>query len=217
MSIVDKARPFAGVVAQAARETGLSTSLINAVIAQESQFDPNAYRAEVKIGDASRGLMQLLLSTARANGYARTDAGEPAKLGAAGTGLYDPQTNVSVGARFLASLIRARNNDVRAAVSAYNNGNGKRATTDTVVVDARDQKTGAPIQTHVAKAGDFLNQPYVDAVFRYYEQFTTTTAVELAPVVSSPLARGSLHPLVLLAGGIALVAGVVWAVHRSRS
>ena len=39
--------------------------LIKAIIAQESGFRPQAQRAEPRINDASRGLMQILYATAR--------------------------------------------------------------------------------------------------------------------------------------------------------
>lgn len=57
-----------------------------AVIEIESARDPQAFRAEPQINDASRGLLQVLLSTARDRGY----GGPP-------DGLFDPLTSIRVG------------------------------------------------------------------------------------------------------------------------
>lgn len=57
-----------------------------AVIQVESEFRPNAYRAEPQINDASYGLMQVLGSTAADRGY----DGPP-------EGLFDPETNIRIG------------------------------------------------------------------------------------------------------------------------
>ena len=44
-------------------------ALIKGIIAKESGFNPKAYKAEPHIGDASRGLMQVLNRTAKALGF----------------------------------------------------------------------------------------------------------------------------------------------------
>lgn len=124
------------------------------VIAQESAFDQRAFRAEPAIRDASRGYMQILYRTARAVGY----TGDP-------VGLFDATVNIEMGTRYLADCIRAHHGDVWAGVSQYNNGNGKRTTRDVTVCDARDAR-GACIQSHLARTGEFFNQPYVTAVQR---------------------------------------------------
>lgn len=61
-----------------------------AIIDIESNFDPSAYRAEPKLNDASRGLMQILYRSAQDRGY-----------GGAPDGLYDPATNILFGVRHL--------------------------------------------------------------------------------------------------------------------
>lgn len=84
---------------------------IRAVIATESNWDPNAFRAEPAINDASRGLMQVLLKTARGLGY----------TGAA-DGLFDPATSIDLGSKLLGDLRRRYGDDARRIYSAYNSG-----------------------------------------------------------------------------------------------
>jgi len=130
----------------------VSRNLVKAMIAVESGFKPTAYRAEPHINDASRGLMQVLYATARGTGWIGTEQS-----------LYDPATNIGVGVDFLSSLVKAKRGDLWSAVSAYNNGNGKRATGATTVCLARDT-SGKCVKSFTAQPGQFLNQPYVDKV-----------------------------------------------------
>lgn len=67
-----------------------SVADVLAVVEIESGFDPTAYRSEPQLGDASRGLMQLLLSTALDRGF----QGAPEAL-------FDPETNIRLGMRQL--------------------------------------------------------------------------------------------------------------------
>lgn len=145
--------------AEVSTAPGIDRALVQAMIATESGFKPSAYREEPSINDASRGLMQILLKTARGVGF----------TGAADQ-LYDPAINIRYGVKHLAGLVKAKS-DVWAAVSAYNNGNGKRATSTVTVCDARDA-AGRCVRSHVAKAGEFFNQPYVDKVKGFYSYFS---------------------------------------------
>ena len=100
-------------VAAAARRHGLDPVLVAAVAEQESSFDPRAHRDEPHIGDASRGLMQVLLGTARWMGFdGEADA------------LYDVETNLEHGCRFLRFLLHRYNGHTRTALAAYNAGPG---------------------------------------------------------------------------------------------
>jgi soluble lytic murein transglycosylase-like protein len=76
---------------QAEHAGGFDVRDVLAIVAIESAFDPAAHRDEPHIGDASRGLMQVLLSTARDRGF----VGDPAWL-------YDPVVSVQIGLRQLA-------------------------------------------------------------------------------------------------------------------
>lgn len=89
----------------------LPPPLIKGLIQAESGFNAAARRHEPALGDTSRGLMQLLYATARGLGY----AGPP-------DGLYDPETNVVLGALYLRQLLNAYDQDARLALAAYNCG-----------------------------------------------------------------------------------------------
>ncbi|TAM62530.1 lytic transglycosylase domain-containing protein [bacterium] len=91
------------VDASAAR-WNVDPALVNAVIANESGFDP---QATSKVG--AMGLMQLMPATAAGLGVS-----DP----------YDPQQNVAGGVRYLRGLLDRFNGDVSLAVAAYNAGPG---------------------------------------------------------------------------------------------
>ena len=91
----------------------LEPALLFAITYQESAFDPRA-----RSSSDALGLMQLKLSTAR--DVARW-ARDPAPTEAA---LFDPETSVRYGARYLARLTRRFDGSVAAALSAYNAGPG---------------------------------------------------------------------------------------------
>jgi len=103
-------------ILRASSKYAVPVEVIKAVIAQESGFNPTAYRAEPKIGDASRGLMQVLERTAR--GLGMTGSTEQ---------LFNPPINIDLGARLLAENIRAARPTrgatiLEVALSAYNAG-----------------------------------------------------------------------------------------------
>lgn len=152
---------YDALIRQAVHDYGnvVPVLLVKAMIGVESGYKPTAYRNEPKIGDASRGLMQILYRTAQAAGYNGTPEG-----------LLAPETNIAYGVKHLSGLVKAKG-DLWAAVSAYNNGSGAKAKKATTVCLARDQKTGECIQSFTAQPGQFLNQPYVDKVRKAYDYF----------------------------------------------
>ena len=87
-------------------------SWIKAVIETESSWNPDAFRAEPRINDASYGLMQLLYRTAKGLGYTGTK-----------DGLYDPATNIDLGTKLLGNLRQRLGDDFQRVYSAYNSGN----------------------------------------------------------------------------------------------
>ena len=96
----------------AARQTGVDTELLKAVIAVESGFDAKAVSPRGAIG-----LMQLMPDTA--DRYAR--AGETDRP--ASQRLLDARTNILTGARMLADLTR-RFGSIDIALAAWNAGEG---------------------------------------------------------------------------------------------
>lgn len=149
-------------------KTGVARELLLATAAIESAFKPDAYREEKRIKDASRGLMQTLLRTARSVGF----TGEPDEL-------FDPEISMLVGGKVLRENLLRCDFDMPAAVSMYNGGYrpklgmGRRATNTIRLCLAWSQT--APdtcLRWHVVKPGDFGNQPYVDKVLRAWRYFT---------------------------------------------
>lgn len=103
---------FDSEIAQASFRYNVPESWIRGVIQVESSWNPNAYRAELRINDASYGLMQLLTQTARGLGWKGTDPKE----------LYQPAVNIDLGAKLLGQLRRSYGDDFRRVYSAYNSG-----------------------------------------------------------------------------------------------
>jgi uncharacterized protein YvpB len=100
-------------VVTAALTHGLDPVLVAAVAEQESDFDPLAFRDEPQIGDASRGLMQVLYGTAKWMGY----EGQA-------EGLLDAETSLRYGCVYLRYLMHRYGGDVRCALAGYNAGPG---------------------------------------------------------------------------------------------
>ncbi len=101
-------------------ETGGEWSLYlltKSIISVESAWIPVAIRQEPELGDASRGLMQILYATAKDMGYTGTP-----------DGLFDPATNIRYGVRFLRYLISRWGSSLSDVISAYNGGHPLRRT-----------------------------------------------------------------------------------------
>lgn len=164
MNLPAAARPFLAFAEQSATAHGLPVSLLLATMSQESGFRASAYRAEPKINDGSHGLMQLLYRTADSLGY-KGPVGEASTL----TGLYDPATNIALGAKLLAQNLKLAGH-LAGAISAYNGGYrpnlgfGRPAVKALVICLARDQVTGKCIRTRAVPAGEYSNASYVQAV-----------------------------------------------------
>lgn len=84
--------------------------LVAAIIHRESHFNPHKVREEDRIGDVSRGLMQVTMRTARWMGF----RGKPEAL-------FTPWINIRYGVRYLAYLLK-KYPRVSDAVAAYNDG-----------------------------------------------------------------------------------------------
>ncbi len=90
-------------IASASARTGLAPELITAVIAAESNFNPDAVSSK-----GAQGLMQLMPATAASLGVRN---------------VWDPRQNILAGSDFLARLY-AKYNDLSLALAAYNAGEG---------------------------------------------------------------------------------------------
>lgn len=148
-----------------------------AIIQAESGGIPSAYRGEASIGDASIGLMQLLLGTAKSLGYSG-GAGDATS----GTGLYDPATNIGLGVTFLANLYRTLGN-LPGVASAYNGG--IRANLGfgrpfpgpgTVTVCLARDATGKCISSRTVNPGEYGNAPYVNTVMKAMQSYMANDA-----------------------------------------
>ncbi|KMM78001.1 lytic transglycosylase domain-containing protein [Pseudomonas deceptionensis] len=96
------AQPYAEMVLAAAAANQLPAALLSAVIQHESNYDPRATSPK-----GAGGLMQLMPDTAREMGV---------------TDVYDPQSNIQGGAKYLKRMMTLFDNDIALAVAAYNAG-----------------------------------------------------------------------------------------------
>ena len=100
------------IINEMSRKYNIEPAWIKAHIKAESNWDVNASRFEAHKGDASWGLMQLLLKTAQ------DVLGNPALNT---TQLIQPRVNIEAGTKFLSQLW-SRFGNMRDAIAAYNAG-----------------------------------------------------------------------------------------------
>ena len=92
------------IVRNASRTNNVPSSLVRAVITQESGGDPSAISSA-----GAMGLMQLMPGTASAYGVANP---------------FDPEANVSAGTAYLHELLQRYHGNIALALAAYNAGSG---------------------------------------------------------------------------------------------
>lgn len=104
------------IISKASAAYGVPKALIKATVKVESDFNPSAFRQEPHLKDASWGLMQILLSTAR------WISKNPDLTASA---LMQPEFNVYVGTMYLKYLMGKYGN-IQDVMAAYNAGSPRR-------------------------------------------------------------------------------------------
>lgn len=99
-----KAEEFRPMIQQAAKTAGLDPILFEALVDQESSFDPTSVSAA-----GAQGLTQLMPGTAKMLGV---------------TDPFDPIQSLNGGAKYLSQMMKQFNGDVKLALAAYNAGPG---------------------------------------------------------------------------------------------
>lgn len=99
-----EASPLKALIEKSAGEAGIDAKLLEAVVAAESSFDPNA-----RSRAGAMGLTQLMPDTARSLGV---------------TNPFDPEQNLRGGAMYLSQMLK-RFGTTELALAAYNAGPGK--------------------------------------------------------------------------------------------
>lgn len=97
-------RPFSEIIKEASNTYGVDEKVINAVIKQESSFNPKAVSS-----CGAMGLMQLMPATAKSLGV--TDA-------------FDAEQNIMAGTHYLKQKIEEFHGNISLALAAYNAGSG---------------------------------------------------------------------------------------------
>jgi soluble lytic murein transglycosylase-like protein len=92
-------------------------ALLKAHASVESALRPEAFRQEPS-GRASRGLMQILDTTARALGYTGSLGNDTTHTG----GLYDPTVAIPLAAQLVRQNLQGANGAVNVSIAAYNEG-----------------------------------------------------------------------------------------------
>ncbi|MGO4275012.1 lytic transglycosylase domain-containing protein, partial [Paenibacillus sp. TAF58] len=96
---------YDGLIQEASHKYGVDTSLVKAVIQQESEFNHQAVSPA-----GAKGLMQLMDGTGSGFGV---------------TNPFDPKQNVDAGTHFLSNLIKKYDGNEGVALAAYNAGPGR--------------------------------------------------------------------------------------------
>ena len=125
-----RAEPWRPAILSAAARHGVPAQLVEAVMACESNFDPQAVSRA-----GACGLMQLMPGTARLYGLE-----DP----------FDPVGNIEAGVRHLAELLSNFEGDERLVIAAYNAGEGAVRRNGGVPPYAETVRYVAKVQSYLA-------------------------------------------------------------------
>ena len=145
------------IIREMSLKYGIDEALVKAIIKTESNWDVNASRYEAHKGDASWGLMQLLLATAR---------GVLGNNNLTTTQLIQPRVNIEAGTKLMAQNIARYKGIIPDAIAAYNAGS------------TRFNKTKG-------KEHEYVNQEYVDKVWKNYSIYKTLGSGVIADVATT--------------------------------
>jgi len=111
MATLDILSPYEGIIASTSKKYGIDPNLIRATIMTESGGNPKAYRYEPHLREASYGLGQTLLSTARGLGF----KGKPEDL-------YKPEVSIDLTALYIKQALQAGAKTPQEVATFYNTG-----------------------------------------------------------------------------------------------
>jgi soluble lytic murein transglycosylase-like protein len=125
------AAPYSADIQAASQKYGVPSALIEAVIQQESGFNPNAQSSA-----GAGGLMQLMPATARGLGV---------------TDVYNAAQSIDAGTHYLRDQLNRFGGNVRLALAAYNAGPGAVAAYGGVPPYGETQRYVADVLANYAK------------------------------------------------------------------
>jgi soluble lytic murein transglycosylase-like protein len=164
------------IIEEMSRKYNVEPALVRGIIKQESNWDVNASRFEAHKGDASWGLMQLMLETAR---------GVLGNSGLTTTQLVNPQVNIEAGTKLISDNLRRWGN-LSDAIAAYNAGSPR-----------IDQSTGKYVNAdYVSKV---LNN------YNTYKKLGTTAGNILISVEEAAVSEEAIPVYALVGLGIVLL------------
>jgi soluble lytic murein transglycosylase-like protein len=126
----ERGNSMQSLVARYAEANGVPAQIGHGVVMVESRYNPRATGAGTYIG-----LMQISYRTAQGIGYTGTRAG-----------LYDPETNLQYGMKYLGQAYRQAGGNLCGTVSKYQGGHGVRGVTRAGAVYC------GKVKTYMAKA-----------------------------------------------------------------